>query len=414
MRPRFAKRAGLLVVALLVALVPAAGAQARGITINAAPNPVTVGDGVFIYGQLNVAKHANRRVTLWHRLAGQPRFTFVTATRTDANGFYSFTRKPGVVDTNRNWFTQSGGVISKRVHEKVIPEVTLDQPALPYTTNHPITFTGKVTPARPHAGERVVLQVATGDSDTQWKNLNRGIIGADGSYSITHNFRQPGERTLRVLLRADRFNLRGTSTPVDIEVQQTQNPNFTISASADPIDAGAPVTLSGVLAPPDNAGQTVQLFAHEANGQYAPVATTLTDGSGNYSFTQTPIHNTVYQARAGGGRQTAQVFEGVRDVVTITPSATTSTVGGQVTFAGSVSPSKVGHIIYLQRQGNDGAFHTIAVGTVQALSRYAFTHTFGSPGTKVFRTFVPGGAINHAGASPAVTVTVAPPANATS
>src|SRR5882762_8549776 len=127
MRPRFAMRAGLLVGALLLVLVPAAGAQARGITINAAPNPVTVGDGVFIYGQLNVAKHANRRVILWHRIAGQPRFTIVTATHTDANGFYSFTRQPGVVDTNRNWFVQSGLTVSRRVHEKVIPEVTLDQ-----------------------------------------------------------------------------------------------------------------------------------------------------------------------------------------------------------------------------------------------------------------------------------------------
>jgi hypothetical protein len=414
MRPRFATRAGLLVGALLLVLVPAASAQARGITINAAPNPVTVGDGVFIYGQLNAPKHANRRVILWHRINGQRRFTVVQRTRTDPNGFYSFTRAPGVVDTNRNWFAQSGRFVSRRVHEKVIPEVTLDQPAPPYQTNHPITFTGKVTPAAPHVGERVLLQVATGDNDTQWRNLDRGPLGADGSYSITHNFRQPGERTLRVVLRADRFNLRGISTPVDVEVQQTQNQAFTINASADPIDAGASVTLSGVLSPPDNAGQTVQLFAHEANGQYAPVATTLTDASGNYSFTQTPIHNTVYQARAGGGRQTAQVFEGVRDVVTIAASATTSTVGGQVTFAGSVSPSKVGHVIYLQRQGNDGAFHTIAVGTVQALSRYSFTHTFGSPGTKVFRAFVPGGPINHAGASPAVTITVAPPANATS
>jgi hypothetical protein len=405
-------RAGLLAAAL-VALLPAA-AQARAITINAAPNPATVGDSVFIYGQLNVPSHANRRVVLWHRIAGQPRFTVVQVTHSDANGFYSFTRKPGVVDTNRNWFAQVGRRHSLVVHERVIPEVTLDQPAAPYETNHPITFTGKVTPARPHVGERVLLQVATGTDGNSWRNLDRGPIGPGGTYSIQHNFRQPGERTLRVVLRADRFNLRGISTPIDVDVQQTQNQQFTLNASANPIDAGSSVTLSGTLAGPNNAGQTVQLFAHEWNTQYAPVATTLTDANGNYSFTQTPIHNTVYQARAGGGRQTAQVFEGVRDVVTITPSATTSTVGSSVMFTGSVSPSKVGHVVYLQRQGDDGAFHTIAAGTVGPLSRYSFTHTFGSPGTKVFRAFVPGGPVNHAGASPAATITVAPPANATS
>jgi hypothetical protein len=108
------------------------------------------------------------------------------------------------------------------------------------------------------------------------------------------------------------------------------------------------------------------------------------------------------------------VFEGVRDFVTIAPSGTTSMVGGAVTFAGSVAPNKVGHVIYLQRQAPNGGWNTIAVGSVDALSRYSFTHTFGSPGTKVFRAFVPGGPVNDAGASPAVTITVAPPANATS
>jgi hypothetical protein len=412
MRPRFAMLAGLLCVALLAA-VPAA-AQARRITINAAPNPMTVGDSVFIYGQLNFPKHANRRVVLWHRVAGRPRFTPVQITHSDANGFYSFTRAPGKVETNRNWVATVGRRRSRVVHEKVIPEVTLNQPAPPYLTNHPITFTGKITPGAPHVGERAILQAATGVNGSGWRNIDRGRIGPGGAYSIRHNFRQDGERTLRVIIRADRFNLRGESTPVDIDVQQTQNPQFTLAPSADPIDVGAPVTLTGTLAGPNNAGQPVTLFAHEWNTQYTPVAATITDANGNYSFTQTPIHNTVYQVRAGGGRHTAQVFEGVRDVVTITPSATTSTVGGSVTFTGAVAPNKVGHVIYLQRQGNDGTFHTIAVGTVGALSRYSFTHTFGSPGTKVFRTFVPGGPVNHAGASPAVTITVSPPANATS
>jgi hypothetical protein len=351
---------------------------------------------------------------LWHRVAGRPRFTPVQITHSDANGFYSFTRAPGKVDTNRNWVATVGRRRSRVVHEKVIPEVTLDQPAPPYLTNHPITFTGKITPGAPHVGERAILQAATGVNGNGWRNIDRGRIGPGGAYSITHNFRQDGERTLRVIVRADRFNLRGESTPIDVDVEQTQNPQFTLAASADPIDVGASVTLTGTLAGPNNAGQPVTLFAHEWNTQYAPVAATITDANGNYSFTQTPIHNTVYQVRAGGGRHTAQVFEGVRDVVTITPSATTSTVGGSVTFTGAVAPNKVGHIIYLQRQGNDGTFHTIAVGTVGALSRYSFTHTFGSPGTKVFRTFVPGGPVNHAGASPAVTITVSPPANATS
>src|SRR5581483_11220346 len=137
------------------------------------------------------------------------------------------------------------------------------------------------------------LQAETGVNGNQWRNIDRGRIGPGGAYSITHNFRQPGERTLRVIVRADRFNLRGESTPVDISVEQAQNQHFTISASQQPIQVGSPVTLSGTLAGPNNANQTIQLFAHEWNTQYAPVAATITDANGNYSFTQTPIHNTV-------------------------------------------------------------------------------------------------------------------------
>jgi hypothetical protein len=312
------------------------------------------------------------------------------------------------------WFAQAGLRTSRRVRERVIPEVTLNQPSAPIITNHPVTLTGTVTPGPPHVGERVLLQRETANNGNGWKTIDRGLIGPGGAYTIRHNFKRPASVTVRVVLRADRYNLRGISTPIDLDITQTQNPSFTIDSDANPIVVGNAVTFKGTLAGPNNAGQTVTLFAHESNTAYAPVAATVTDGSGNYSFTQTPIHNTVYQVRAGGGRRTAQVFEGVRDSVSIEASSTTSTVGQSVTFAGSVAPNKVGHVIYLQRQAPNGGWNTIAVGVVQALSRYSFTHTFGSPGTKVFRAFVPGGPVNDAGASPAVTITVAPPPNATS
>ncbi len=60
-------------------------------------------------------------------------------------------------------------------------------------------------------------------------------------------------------------------------------------------------------------------------------------------------------------RHTAVLFEGVQDVVTMTSSSPTSTVGGHVTFTGSVSPDKAGHVIYLQKLGKDGDWHTVEV-----------------------------------------------------
>jgi len=101
---------------------------------------------------------------------------------------------------------------------------------------------------------------------------------------------------------------------------------------------------------------------------------------------------------------------GVRDLVTLNASSTTSTVGGQVTFTGSVTPDKAGHVIYLQRLGADGEWHIVGSGVVAANSTYAFTRTFGNPGTKVFRVRIPGGREDLGGASPMVTVTVSLPA----
>jgi hypothetical protein len=106
------------------------------------------------------------------------------------------------------------------------------------------------------------------------------------------------------------------------------------------------------------------------------------------------------------GRHTAQLFEGVRDVVTIAASSTTSTVGGRVTFTGGVTPDKTGHVIYLQRRGPDGDWHNVKQGVVRGLSMYQFTWTFGAPGVKHFRVMIPGGPENLQGHSAPVDITV--------
>lgn len=414
MRSRFVVPAVLVAAATLVAAPAAATAKPghvapKKITINATPNPDVTGDPVFIYGQVNLPSHANVAVKLFHRLPLQPRFTPAGQTTTNAAGFYSFARADGVVRTNRNWFVKVGNKRSRVVHEKVFAELTLAASPAPYLTNHPITFAGTVTPPGVHVGERVLLQVQQGVNGDRWKNIDRGLIGAGGAFVIKHRFRQPDERTLRVVLRKDRWNLRSESSPIDINVEQTQNPRFTILASGQdfPATPQAPLTFTGQLTGPRAAGQVVTLLAHTHNKPYAPVSTTMSDATGHYSITVTsPVQNTFYRATVGP-RKSAQVFVGVHDVVSIAASATTALVGGHVTITGTVIPNKSGHVIYLQRKGDDGFFHTIAVGTVGALSHYAFGHTFGSPGTKVYRTLVPGGPVNRQGVSATVTITVA-------
>ena len=143
------------------------------------------------------------------------------------------------------------------------------------------------------------------------------------------------------------------------------------------------------------------------------VTTTMTDASGSYSFANlTSTTNELYQARttfAPARDGSAVLFQGVQDVLSMSSSSSTSTVGGKVTFTGSVAPDKAGHVIYLQRLGADGDWHTVEVRTVAPGSTFMFDWTFGAAGTKQFRARILGGPENVGAASSAVTVVVTQP-----
>lgn len=219
------------------------------------------------------------------------------------------------------------------------------------------------------------------------------------------------------LLPGDARNITSTSDDLTVSVQQTQNPSFTINAAPQNIDEGSTATISGVL---DTAATTtpdgrvsVKLWGHSYGQPYKALQSTTTDNTtGAYSFTVMPSQNMAYEVRAtlAPPRSTAQVFVGVRDVVSITPSSTSSTVGQTITFTGGVIPDKAGHAIYLQRLGADNDWHTVKTTFVTAGSTYEFSWTFGTPGTKVFRVLVPGGPYNISGHSAPVSIAVALPA----
>jgi hypothetical protein len=137
---------------------------------------------------------------------------------------------------------------------------------------------------------------------------------------------------------------------------------------------------------------------------------TNTKGDGSYSFTVSPTQNTLYQARTSlpPHRHSAVLFEGVRDVVNMTASSDSSTVGGKVTFTGTVTPDKAGHAIYLQKLGKDGDWHTVEVHHVKSDSTFQFTWTFGTQGMKTFRARITSDERNVGDASTPVTITVSP------
>jgi len=428
-RPRFA--ALISIVAVLGFLtVPAIAAAAphhnHGLTIAATPNPIITGDAVLIYGQLNTADPGNQTIVLYHRINPSPFFTVIQKTTTTATGFYEFTRPEltstgqSVVLSNRNWFVRAPGlpgqIHSRTIHERVAASVTLTAstpPSTGFITSQPIVFTGSVSPD--HAGNRVVLQEQAGALGDTWKTLKSGVLDGASQFSIQYHFKVPGDHDVRVLFRGDARNVAAPSNEVTVTVQQKEKPDFTINTSAPIIAEGSSATISGVLGMPGTTtpdpSVMVTLFGHIAGSPYVPVSTTTTGTDGSYSFTVSPVHNTEYQVRTSFAplRASAQLYEGVQDVATITPSSTTSSVGQSVTFTGSVTPDKAGHLIELERLDAAGQYEVVAVGFVNASSTYQFVWTFGTPGTKTFRVHVTGGPDNIGGDSPTVAISVSLP-----
>jgi hypothetical protein len=322
--------------------------------------------------------------------------------------------------TNRSWFAREAGihgVHSRTVHERVAALASLAASSATAVTNHPITFSGHVTPN--HAFERVFLQEQKGNSD-DWTTLKSGRLGPGSNYSIAYGWRVPGAHDVRVVFRGDVRNVRGESDPVTVTVQQKQIADFTINSSAPIISYGQSATISGTLFRPGTTtpepSTAVTVFGRTAaQSHFSALGAATTDAHGNYSFTESPPNNTIYVARTTlpPRRHTAALFEGVRDVVTFASSSPSSTVGGHVTFTGTVTPDKAGHVVYLQRMGADGDWHNVEVRIVHSDASFQFGWTFGSAGAKEFRARIPGGPFNLGGASAPVTLTVTlPPVSA--
>ncbi|MBV9808348.1 MAG: hypothetical protein JO286_14250 [Solirubrobacterales bacterium] len=414
MRPRFAVLATVvttLVAVVVPSVVSASPTNNSGLTINAIPNPIDAGEGVFIYGHLNVTPVAGQTIILYHHLAGSGLgYTKVGQTTTDSHGFYEFTRAENVVMTNRSWFVREAGIHqihSRTVFERVAALVSLSASTSSAVTGQPVVFTGHVDPS--HAGEPVVLQQETASGE--WRDLKSGRLDLGSNYAITYRWRFAGDHTVRVLFGSDVRNIRGAANPVTVAVQQVQRPGFTINTSDQLISYGQSVTISGVL---DSAATStpVTLWARNAyQTQFTPVADTTTGSGGSYTFApQVPAYNTVYIVRTtlAPHRNSAALFEGVQDVLTLTPSSTSSEIGGHVTFTGTVLPDKAGHVIYLQRLGADRDWHNEELTVLTNASTFQFGWIFGKAGTYQFRARISGDRGNVGGASEPVAVQVSP------
>jgi hypothetical protein len=383
------------------------------IGIEVAPRQIRAGDPVTIFGKLTCRHRRGEGaavVKLFHHLPGSFGYSYVQSTRTDAEGFYEFTRADGVVDSNRSWAVSARGTRSVGKRIRVAASVTLSGPTegTQLLTGHPnaVTFTGTVSPA--DVGARVILQRQNAATGGEWRRIDRGVVAPGGMFSIAHTFIVPGDANIRVLVRSQGRNIPSASNELEYEISQAQNPALTIMASPDPISFGQSVTITGTLAA--GANMPVELLARTRLQQgFAPIAQVTTDASGNYAFpAQSPVNSTFYKV-SGGGKTSAVLYEGVKDLLSAAVSATTVQAGGQVTFMGTVAPSHPDHIIYLERQNaNDGGFHVVQVALVNPDSTYSIVHRVYDPGTKVFRVYIPGGPENQGAASAALTLQVTP------
>ena len=428
-----------LSTALALAIIPAtAGARPFpqkhsspngrcAVTANAAPGALTAGDSVVVFGQLRchgVATAAGQPVKLFAKQAGAGSFAIAQTTSTDALGFYEFTFSD--VSYSARFFVRSHGASSGVRGVRVAAQVTLSGP--PEGTQlftgraNRVTFTGTVTPA--DTGARVVLQRQSSSSGNSWHRIGLGTVQADGSYAIIHTFIVPsangtgeggetGDASIRVLVRSHGRDIPSPSNILEYEISQTENPQLTLLASADPITYGQSTVFSGVVA---GAGKVpVTLLARGARQHgFAPIAEGTSDGYGNYSFpAEAPLANTFYEVKSAG-RVSAVLFEGVRDALSAQVSSLSIPAGGALTFSGAVSPEHSGHVIYLERENpSTGSFHVVEVATVGAGSAYSIAHTVDQAGTDLFRVRIPGGPENEGALSAVFTVQVTPaPASA--
>jgi hypothetical protein len=421
MRLRFTVLATALVAAVIAAIPSLAGAAPhhnRALTIHLVPPSINAGDEVDIIGQLKGVDSANQTIRLYHRINPRAHFSLIGTRTTDSAGRYEFVRADGIVDSNRSWFVRGPAEShSKVVHEHVAALVSIaPDPAsggvVPADTRQPITFSGHVTPD--HTGQIVKLQVSLDQGDN-WRTINTGRIGAGSNYSISQAWRTAGPREVRALLPPDARNTRAISDTVSVQVQQRQVTGFSIQSSDQLIPYNSQATISGVVDHPGTATpdpqDSVSLYARmPRGGGYKVVQTTTTGDDGSYSFTVQPSTNEWYLAKLTFTPRThsATLFQGVQDLVSMSgPSS--ATVDQHIDFAGTVTPDKSGHVIYLQKLGVDSQWHTVEVRTVTSGSTFAFGWTFGAAGAKQFRARILGGPVDIGGASAPVTVTVSDP-----
>jgi hypothetical protein len=386
------------------------------VSLEASSSRVIAGETVTLSGKLQCASAAD--------LASQPVLVFqreraagmseVATASTAADG--SFQAPDLTVTANTIFIARAPGGKRARVAIKVAPLVTLSGPSgaqlatrsgagAAGARHNRFTFTGTVSPVA--ADERVTLQREYPGTDEQWHPIAFARVQEDGSFSISHGFRTPGAVSVRVVVHP-KGEIAGASEPLTYMVAQAQNPQLTITSSADPVASGQPVQITGVaLGAP---GQTLKLLARTPGHPFAPVAEAITDEGGAYEFTVSPLQSTTYRVSSTTTVSTP-LFEGVKYDLTLTPPPSSVAAGTPLSFTGTLLPAQPGQIVFLERENTSGTgFRLLDSAIVEADGSFSITHSFTRQGNWTLRVRVPADTESLGSTSAPFVLTVSPPA----
>jgi hypothetical protein len=150
-------------------------------------------------------------------------------------------------------------------------------------------------------------------------------------------------------------------------------PALSITATPNPITAGATVTISGAMIRGSGAGQQIALWQRLPGGRWKRAGHASTDAAGDYSIKL--AHGTVMTNRkwyvAGGGIDSSTLSEGVAAAITLAASRNAQSA----TVYGHVTPSHRGERVLLQRLVN-GAWVTIAKPQLDHRSGFAVHYAY--------------------------------------
>jgi len=305
---------------------PSSGTGQATCSLSAQPSAhsVTTGEAVTIAGKLSCpapAEASGQIVTVYeHEAGGPPSARMVVGTVTTAeDGSYQF-HTAGL--TERSTFLLKAADTPRRARVDVTVDagISLQGPAasgaaltmwngrLARSANV-ADFSGTVDPQAADTGVALKVRYAGG----AWHRVAVTRTDAQGNFTFHHRFRYAGAVSVVAVTRP-RGERRTASAELSYTIVQAQNPALTIGQPATAPAALAPppgqtalapepTTISGIASA--GGGQTVTLLSRAlGSGHFTPVATTVSDASGAYSFTVAPSATTVYEVSCGGQHST--------------------------------------------------------------------------------------------------------------